>query len=101
MYNSGMVNLTREDVHRLAMLAKITITEDEIAQMQKDLDSVLAYVEKLQDVDTSNLEPTNQVTGLKNIMRNDEVIDYGMSQEALLANVPEVEKNYIKPKRVL
>jgi aspartyl-tRNA(Asn)/glutamyl-tRNA(Gln) amidotransferase subunit C len=101
MYNSGMVNLTREDVHRLAMLAKITITEDEIAQMQKDLDSVLAYVEKLQDVDTSNLEPTNQVTGLKNIMRNDEVIDYGMSQEALLANVPEVEKNYIKTKRVL
>jgi aspartyl-tRNA(Asn)/glutamyl-tRNA(Gln) amidotransferase subunit C len=101
MYNGGMVNLTREDVHRLAMLAKITITEDEIAQMQKDLDSVLAYVEKLQDVDTSNLEPTNQVTGLKNIMRNDEVIDYGMSQEALLANVPEVEKNYIKTKRVL
>ena len=69
--------------------------------MQKDLDSVLAYVEKLQDVDTANLEPTNQVTGLKNIMRNDEVIDYGMGQEALLANVPEVEKNYIKTKRVL
>ena len=83
------------------MLSKITIAEDEIAQMQKDLDSVLAYVEKLQDVDTANLEPTNQVTGLKNIMRNDEVIDYGMSQEALLVNVPEVEKNYIKTKRVL
>ena len=101
MYNSEMVNLTRKDVHRLAMLSKITIAEDEIAQMQKDLDSVLAYVEKLQDVDTSNLEPTNQVTGLTNIMRNDEVIDYGMSQEALLSNVPEVEKNYIKTKRVL
>ena len=96
-----MVNLTREDVQRLASLAKITLADNEIAPMQKDLDSVLEYVEILQDVDTSELEPTNQVTGLKNVMRNDEIIDYGMSQDALLSNVPEVENKQIKTKRVL
>ena len=96
-----MVNLTREDVLRLASLAKINLDDNEIAPMQKDLDSVLEYVEQLQDVDTSDLEPTNQVTGLKNVMRNDEIIDYGMSQDALLSNVPEVENKQIKTKRVL
>jgi aspartyl-tRNA(Asn)/glutamyl-tRNA(Gln) amidotransferase subunit C len=96
-----MAHLTREDILRLASLAKINLDDDEIASMQTDLDSVLEYVEQLKDVDTSELEPTNQVTGLKNVMRNDEIIDYGMSQEALLANVPEVENNQIKTKRVL
>ena len=96
-----MVNLTREDVLRLASLAKINLDDNEIAPMQKDLDSVLEYVEQLQDVDTSDLEPTNQVTGLKNVMRNDEIIDYGMSQDALLSNVPEVKNKQIKTKRVL
>jgi len=96
-----MVNLTREEVLRLASLAKISLNDDEIAPMQKDLDSVLEYVEQLHDVDTSDLEPTNQVTGLKNVMRNDEIIDYGMSQEGLLANVPEIENQQIKTKRVL
>ena len=101
MYNSVMANLTREDVLRLASLAKITLAEDEIAPMQQDLDSVLAYVEQLQDVDTATIEPTNQVTGLKNVMRNDEVIDYGISQDALLSNVPDTEQTFIKTKRVL
>lgn len=96
-----MAHLTREDILRLASLAKINLDDDEIASMQTDLDSVLEYVEQLKDVDTSELEPTNQVTGLKNVMRNDEIINYGMSQEALLANVPEVENNQIKTKRVL
>jgi aspartyl-tRNA(Asn)/glutamyl-tRNA(Gln) amidotransferase subunit C len=96
-----MVHLTREEVLRLASLAKISLNDDEIAPMQKDLDAVLAYVEQLKDVDTTDLEATNQVTGLTNVMRNDEVIDYNISQEALLSNVPEVENALIKTKRVL
>jgi aspartyl-tRNA(Asn)/glutamyl-tRNA(Gln) amidotransferase subunit C len=61
----------------------------------------LGYVEQLGGVDVTGLEPTNQVTGLTNVMRPDEVIDYGYTPDKLLQNVPAVEKNQLKVKRMI
>jgi aspartyl-tRNA(Asn)/glutamyl-tRNA(Gln) amidotransferase subunit C len=96
-----MANLTRDDVLQLARLAKLELTEEEIVKFQHELADILGYVEKLSEVDVSGLKPTTQVTGLVNVMRNDDIIPYQASQQALLHNVPDRKGNTIKVRRVL
>ena len=96
-----MAKLNREDVLKLAQLARLDITEAEIVEYQDELSKILAYVEKLQNVDTNNLQPTNQVGGLINISRDDEVKDYGYAAKDLLNNVPAVKDDQIQVPRML
>lgn len=96
-----MTELTREDVLKLARLARLQLSDEEVAAYQRELAAILAYVEQLNSVDISGLEPTSQVTGLTNIMRDDEVIDYGYDPADLLKNVPAVEADHIKVKRMI
>jgi aspartyl-tRNA(Asn)/glutamyl-tRNA(Gln) amidotransferase subunit C len=96
-----MANLTHDDVLKLASLAKLQIEDSEIEQYTKELDEILVYVEQLSSIDVSGLEPTLQVNNLHNVMREDTVIDYGISQELLLQNLPQREGNLIKVARVL
>ena len=85
----------------MAQLARLELSEKEIEQFSTELSEILGYVEQLQNVATKGLQPTYQVTGLTNVTRPDKVIDYGADQKALLKNVPAVENNLIKVKRVL
>ncbi len=96
-----MAELTRDDVLKLARLSKLHLTEDEIEQFAVEISAILAYVEQLQSVDLKDLKPTNQVTGLTNVLRPDEIKDYGVSQEELLKNLPANHKGHIKVKRML
>jgi len=96
-----MAKLTREDVLKLAKLAKLTLTENEVDSFTKEISEILNYVEQLQSVDIDDLEPTYQVTGLTNVTRPDEIKDYGVSTEDLLKNLPAREGNQIQVKRVL
>lgn len=96
-----MANLSRDDIVKLAALARLELTEDEIVEYSNELTAILKYVEQLQAVDINGLKPTNQVTGLTNVTRNDEVVDYGYKTEDLLTNVPTVEKQQIKVKRMV
>lgn len=96
-----MAKLTREDVLKLARLSRLRLSDDEVEQFQSEISEILAYVEQLSAVDTAGLEPTSQVTGLTNVMREDTEIDYGISQDELLKNAPAVDKKQFKVKRVL
>lgn len=96
-----MADLTRDDVLKLARLARLSLTDEEVEKYRAELDEILQYVEQLQTVDVSDLKPTNQVTGLKNVMRRDEEIDYGYQPKELLKNVPTVQDNQIKVKRMI
>jgi aspartyl-tRNA(Asn)/glutamyl-tRNA(Gln) amidotransferase subunit C len=96
-----MSKITREDVLKLARLSRIRLRDEEIDKFVDELSSIVRYVEQINEVDVSGLEPTDQVTGLKNVMRPDEIIDYDESQKELLKNAPSVEKGQIKVKRVL
>lgn len=96
-----MTKLTRNDVLKLAQLARLQLTEDEVEEFTSEFSDILAYVEQLQSVDTDGLEPTNQVSGNVNVMREDEEIDYGYAPKDLLKNVPEVENDHIKVKRMV
>lgn len=96
-----MAELTRDDVLKLASLARLSLTDEEVEEYRRDLSSILDYVQQLQDVDVSGLEPTSQVSGLKNVMREDVIRDYGIDRSDLLRNVPKVEDGLIKVKRML
>jgi aspartyl-tRNA(Asn)/glutamyl-tRNA(Gln) amidotransferase subunit C len=96
-----MAKLSREDILKLAQLARLDLTEAEIGEYVEELSAILQYVEQLNDIDVEGLKPTNQVTGLTDVTRADEVRDYGYTAEELLKNVPAVEQNQLKVKRMI
>ena len=96
-----MAKLTRDDVLKLARLARLDLDEAEIEQFRAEMSDILQFVEQLQSVDVEGLEPTHQVTGLTNVTRPDEIKDYGYKPEELLKNVPQVKDHQIKVKRML
>jgi aspartyl-tRNA(Asn)/glutamyl-tRNA(Gln) amidotransferase subunit C len=96
-----MTELTRDDVLKLARLARLDITEEEIEAYRTELSAILEYVALLDNVDVAGLEPTSQVTGLKNVMREDQVKDYGVSAEELLQLAPKSQDGHIKVNRMI
>lgn len=96
-----MSSISIDDVKKLAVLSALTVTDDEATALLTQLNEILGFVEQLNEVDTTGLEPTYQVTGLENVMREDEIIDYGLSRDDLLKNAPDQQDGHIKVKRVL
>jgi aspartyl-tRNA(Asn)/glutamyl-tRNA(Gln) amidotransferase subunit C len=96
-----MTKLTREDVLKLALLAHINLTDEEVDEFADEFSEILQYVEQLQNVDIEGLQPTSQVTGLTNVTRDDEIQQYGYKPSDLLKNVPAVQDNQIKVKRMI
>lgn len=96
-----MTQITREDVLHLAQLSSLKLDETEIDNLQIDIGNILGYVEKLNGLNTDGVEPTYQVTGLSNVWREDKIIDYGVSREALLDLAPESTENCVKVPKVL
>lgn len=96
-----MTKFSAADIRKLARLCRLRLTDEEVARYQNELSEILAYVEQLQDVDVTGLEPTSQVTGLTNVVREDSVIDYGVTPQELLENAPAKEANQFKVKRMI
>ena len=96
-----MAHVSRDDILKIARLARLRLTEEDIDKYGKELDSILNYVEQLQQIDTNSVKPTVQVTGLVNVMRDDTIIDYGVTNEELLSNAPAKEAGGFKVRRVL
>jgi aspartyl-tRNA(Asn)/glutamyl-tRNA(Gln) amidotransferase subunit C len=96
-----MAKLSREDVLKLAQLARLDLSDEEVEEYGAELSEILQYVEKLQQVDVEGLKPTNQVSGLTNVMREDKIKDYGYKPLDLLKNVPVTKDNLIKAKRMI
>ncbi len=96
-----MAKLSRDDVLKLAHLARLELTDEEVEEFSVELTEILQYVEQLASVDVAGLAPTNQVTGLTNVMREDKIKDYGYAPADLLKNVPEVTSDLIKVKRMI
>ncbi|MHB1864588.1 MAG: Asp-tRNA(Asn)/Glu-tRNA(Gln) amidotransferase subunit GatC [Candidatus Saccharimonadales bacterium] len=96
-----MAKLSRDDVLKLAQLARIKLTDLESDNFANEITKILDYVGQLKDVDVSGLKPTNHVTGLSNVWREDKVIDYGYSKDQLLKNVPKVKNHHIQVGRMI
>jgi aspartyl-tRNA(Asn)/glutamyl-tRNA(Gln) amidotransferase subunit C len=96
-----MSSITIDDVKRLAQLSALTVSDTEAESLRRQIGDILGYVELLNEVDTTGLEPTYQVSQIENVTRTDEVKDYGVSREDLLRNAPDTENGQIKVKKVL
>ncbi len=92
--------LTPEEVKKIAVLARIELSDAEIAKYGKDLDAVLDYVAELQQVNTDGLEIVSQVTGLENVMRLD-APELNEIQQEIMANAPAIKDGYYKVKAIL
>ncbi len=96
-----MAKITKEDVLRLARLSRLHLTDEEVSKYKVEIEAMLGYVEQLKSVDLGDLEPTSQVTGLKNVMRQDTEKSYGASPEQLLKNSTSIVEGQIKVRRML
>ena len=74
---------------------------DEVEKYRAELSEILKYVEQLQNADVEGLEPTSQVTGLKNVMAEDQIVDYGVTPDDLLKIAPATEGRHVKVKRMI
>ena len=83
-----MPSLTPAQVKHIAKLARLQLTPEEVEKMAKELTSILQYVDMLSEVDTTNVEPIAQVTGLTNALREDIVRPSEASPEMLLGCSP-------------
>lgn len=96
-----MGKLSSDAVLKLAQLSRLKLTAEEIERFRAELSSILDYVQMLDKVDVKGLEPTYQVTGLKNVMREDKLKSYQAIPADLLKGAPAIEKNQFKVRRVL
>lgn len=95
-----MTQISRDDVLTLARLSSLELTDSEVDSLTTELGSIIEYVQQLEELDTSKVEPTYQVTGLENIWRDDNV-SAGLDPEKLLALAPETAAGQIKVPKVL
>lgn len=88
-------------VHKIAALARLRIEPRDEERYARELDSILGYVEQLQALDVSGIEPTSQVTeGARPALRPDEVVPFEARDEAL-AQAPERDGDYFKVPQVV
>jgi len=89
-------------VDHIAKLARIKLTEKEEEKFANDLSSILDYIDKLNKVDTENIKPIQQITELKNIVRNDISITNNQDiRNKILDEAPEKQNNYFKVPKIL
>lgn len=96
-----MADINNQTVKKLAKLSSIGLSDQEVEAMTVELGSIVGFVEQLQSVDVDGVEPTFQVTGLKDAFRADQIEPVTVSRDALLANAPDQLDGYIKVPRVL
>ncbi|MFA6422046.1 MAG: Asp-tRNA(Asn)/Glu-tRNA(Gln) amidotransferase subunit GatC [Candidatus Buchananbacteria bacterium] len=88
------MKLSIEEVEHIAKLARLSLTQEEKEKYSNQLSNILEYMEKLQSVDTQNIEPTSQVTGLTSVMREDEIIESGIEKD-LVECAPAHKDGYV------
>ena len=81
------MSLDKETVARIARLARLKVPEEELAPLAGELSGILAWIEQLNEVDTTNIEPLASVSDVTLPMREDKVTD-GDIAEKVLANAP-------------
>ena len=96
------MNLSKDEIQHIAKLARLELTDEELEKYGGQLSAVLNYIDQLKEVDVKGVEPTAQVTGLENVLREDAVRDWDEKEiEEALADAPEREERFIKVKRVI
>ena len=93
-----MARISREEVERVAALARLALAPDEVERAQGELEALLDYVALLEGVDTEGVEPTSHVLALATPLRDDEAVA-ALDPELALGNAPQREGSaFVVPK---
>lgn len=96
------VKITTEDVAKVAKLASLTLSDDEIKKFPEQFNKTIEVIDQLSELDTSNVKPTSQVIDLKNITRPDVVdTERVLSQASALSNAKKTHNGYFVVKQIL
>ena len=79
------MDIKREDILHLADLSEFSLTDSEIESLGGDLKGIIKYISQLNELDTTDVEPTYQVFEMENIWRDDEILEQDATREELLA----------------
>lgn len=94
------MKLTRVEVQRVAVLARLRLTDDEEAEFTEQLDHILGYMDKLNQIDSANIEPFSHASVATNAFREDKVTNHP-NADALLANAPDRDATFFKVPKIL
>ena len=89
-----------ETVRRVARLARIAVTDEEAERMSGELNQILGFVEQLNEVDVSGVEPMTSVIPMEMKKRADVVTD-GRNPEAIVANAPAAQEDFFLVPKVV
>jgi aspartyl-tRNA(Asn)/glutamyl-tRNA(Gln) amidotransferase subunit C len=92
--------LDREQVHKVALLARLELTAEEEEQYAKQMSSILDYFEQLSELDTEDVEPTTRAIDMSNITRHDEQLSY-QNLEGIFDAAPDRETDFFKVPRIM
>ena len=92
------MKISRKEIEHIAILARLSLTEEEKELFGPQLSSILDYMDKLNELDTKNIEPTAHVIGLNNVMRDDILKDSLPREDALMNAPSHTGKFYRVPK---
>ena len=92
--------IDQTQVRRVAQLARLELSDDEVAQFSTDLSAIVEYIEKLNELDTEHVEPLAHCLPVHNSFRADE-IRISLSNDAALANAPERDGEFFKVPKIL
>lgn len=95
------MEIKREDIVHLAELSDFSLYDEEIESLGSDLKGIITYISQLEELDTSDVDPTYQVFEMNNIWRADEVLPQDATREELLALAKEEKDNQVKVPKVL
>ncbi len=92
--------IDREQVHKVALLARLELTPEEEEQFTTQLGNILDYVQQLSELDVSDVSPTTRAIDVSNITREDELKPYP-NRDAILNSAPEQEGEFFKVPKIL
>jgi aspartyl-tRNA(Asn)/glutamyl-tRNA(Gln) amidotransferase subunit C len=94
------MSVSKEDVEHIAKLAKLKFDDKQKEKLQGELNKVLEYIDKLNELDLSNVEPLESINDAENVFREDEAKP-GVTKEEALKNAPDKTDNFFKVPKVL
>lgn len=94
------MSVDQKTVRRIARLARIRLEDEDVPVLEGELNSILGWIEMLNEVDVEGVEPMTSVVSVKMKMRDDVVTD-GASPERVVANAPRVDETYFMVPKVV
>jgi len=94
------VRISKEEIEHIASLARLSLTEKEKELFGSQISSILDYVEKLNELDTRNVEPTSHVLPLSNVIRDD-IPGPSIPREDALMNAPDHTEKFFRVPKII